>query len=326
MKYKVVSLFSGAGGLDLGFSKAGFEICWANDIDKNVWDTYDKNHKNKIKRGDLTKVKAEEIPNCDVLIGGPPCQSWSIAGNLKGLDDPRGKLVYEYLRILNGKKPKVFLMENVAGMISKKHIDSFKDLIKKFEKSGYKVSYKLLNAKDYDVPQDRKRIIVVGVREDIKFKYEFPTGKKEIKLKDSIFDISEFAIPAQKNKTNGKLKILNHEYYVGSYSSQYMSRNRVRTWDEVSFTIQASGRQAPLHPSAPKMVKIEKDKMKFVDKKEELYRRLSVREVARIQTFPDDFEFVYDSVEIGYKMIGNAVPVNLAYSLANAIKELLDKS
>ncbi len=126
-----------------------------------------------------------------------------------------------------------------------------------------------------------------------------------------------------KNKANKKLEILNHEYYVGSYSSIYMSRNRVRDWSEKSFTIQASGRQAPLHPQAPKMIKIGKDKMEFVQDKEYLYRRLSIREVARIQTFPDDFEFIYENIEQGYKMVGNAVPINLGYALAKEIKKIL---
>ena len=104
-----------------------------------------------------------------------------------------------------------------------------------------------------------------------------------------------------------------------------MSRNRVRQWDEPGFTVQASGRQCQLHPQAPKMIKIEKNKQIFVPGKENLYRRMTVREVARVQTFPDDFKFIYDDVNIGYKMIGNAVPVNLAYHVANQIKNTLKK-
>ena len=133
-------------------------------------------------------------------------------------------------------------------------------------------------------------------------------------------------IPAKvHNKTNGDAcKIPNHEYFIGAYSPIFMSRNRVRSWDEPGFTVQASGRQCQLHPQAPKMIKIEKNLQKFVEGKEDLYRRMSVREVARVQGFPDDFEFIYDDVNYGYKMIGNAVPVNLAYHVALQIKKYLN--
>ena len=144
-------------------------------------------------------------------------------------------------------------------------------------------------------------------------------------LKDAIWDLQNTAVPAlEKNKANKDLQILNHEYFVGSYSTIFMSRNRVRAWDEPAFTVQASGRQCQLHPQAPKMIKVEKNRQKFVEGKEHLYRRLTVRECARVQGFPDDFEFLYNDVDMGYKMIGNAVPVNLAYAVANQIKKYLD--
>ena len=139
--------------------------------------------------------------------------------------------------------------------------------------------------------------------------------------------MKDSAIPAlDKNKTNGSsCNIPNHEYFVGGFSSIYMSRNRVRSWDEQGFTVQASGRQCQLHPQAPKMVKISPNVQEFVKGKEHLYRRMTVREVARLQTFPDDFRFVYTDVNYGYKMIGNAVPVNLAYHVALQIKKQLSK-
>ena len=136
-------------------------------------------------------------------------------------------------------------------------------------------------------------------------------------MKDAIYDL-RLAKPAlDKNKTNGdELKIPNHEYMNGGFSSIYMSRNRVRSWDEPSFTIQAGGRHAPIHPQAPKMKFISQNERIFVPGKEDLYRRLSVRECARIQTFPDNFIFKYRDIADGYKMIGNAVPVNFGYHLA----------
>ena len=139
---------------------------------------------------------------------------------------------------------------------------------------------------------------------------------------DAIWDIQDNALAAKdKNYTNGKqCSMPNHEYMNGGFSTIYMSRNRVRSWEEPSYTIQAGGRHAPIHPQAPKMKFIEKNKRIFVPGKEHLYRRLSIRECARVQTFPDDFIFFYNNLAAGYKMVGNAVPCNLAYSLAKAIK------
>jgi DNA (cytosine-5)-methyltransferase 1 len=181
----------------------------------------------------------------------------------------------------------------------------------------------MLNAADYDVPQDRKRVFFIGTRKDLGINFNFPLPQpSKIDLKAAIEDLKDSVLPALPyNKTNGqKCKELNHEYMIGDFSSMFMSRNRVRAWDEQSFTIQAGGRHAPLHPQAPKMHFIEQNKREFVKGSEELYRRLSVRECARIQTFPDDFEFVYTHVAAGYKMIGNAVPVNLAKHIALSIK------
>jgi len=140
-------------------------------------------------------------------------------------------------------------------------------------------------------------------------------------LKEAIGNLPEAKAASEKNKTNGKLSVTNHEYMNGGFSTIYMSRNRVRNWDEQSFTIQAGGRHAPIHPQAPKMKFIEHNKREFVKGKEHLYRRLSVRECARIQTFPDDFIFYYIDVADGYKMIGNAVPVKFAEAIANKIME-----
>ena len=324
---KVISLFSGAGGLDLGFEKAGFEIEWANEFDKSIWETYEKNHSNYLDKRDIRKIPLNEIPECDGIIGGPPCQSWSEAGACKGINDDRGKLFYEFIKILNDKKPKFFVAENVSGMLAEKHKDAVQNFIKMFKETGYYVSLYLVNAADYGVPQDRKRVFYIGFREDLNIKFEFPKplGKK-VNLKEAIGDLQDTAIPAlERNKTNGVYcKFPNNEYMTGGFSTIYMSRNRVRSWDEQSFTIQAGGRHAPIHPQAPKMEFVEKNKREFVKGKEDLYRRLTVRECARIQTFPDTFQFYYTDVADGYKMVGNAVPVRLANVVANAIKNSLD--
>lgn len=329
-KYKLISLFAGAGGLDLGFQKAGFEIVAANEFDKTIWETYEKNHEAELIRGDISEISSEEFPECDGIIGGPPCQSWSEAGALKGIEDPRGQLFYEYIRVLKDKKPKFFLAENVKGMMAKRHTEAVENIVSQFEDAGYDVFIHLLNASDYGVPQDRKRVFYVGFRKDLIINFEIPPEKYDYKLtlKDAIYDLKDNVIPARnKNKTNGdNCNFLNHEYFIGSFSPIFMSRNRVRGWDEQAFTVQASGRQCQLHPQAPKMVKVEKNKQDFVQGKENLYRRLSVRECARIQGFPDDFKFYYDNLNNAYKMIGNAVPVNLAFEMAKSIKSLLEES
>lgn len=326
---KIISLFSGAGGLDLGFSRAGFDIVMANEYDSSIWETYEKNHNAPLIKGDIKEVPSSVFPECDGIIGGPPCQSWSEAGSLRGIEDPRGKLFFEYVRLLKDKQPKFFLAENVSGMLAARHKGAVENITKLFKEAGYDVYIDLLNAADFSVPQDRKRVFFVGIRKDLRCTFEFPTPSTEkITLQQAIGDLQNTAIPALvRNKTNGEnCVVANHEFMIGGFSSIFMSRNRVRSWDEQSFTIQAGGRHTPLHPQAPKMLLVEQNKREFAREKEDLYRRLSVRECARIQTFPDTFKLYYNDVADGYKMIGNAVPVNLAYAMANAIKHTLSST
>lgn len=323
----IISLFSGAGGLDLGFEKAGFNVIAANEFDPTIWETYEKNHPNtQLIRGDIRKIEGMSFPDCIGIIGGPPCQSWSEAGSLKGIDDPRGKLFYEYIRILKEKQPKFFLAENVSGMLAKRNDEARNNIIKMFDEAGYDVCLKMLNAADYGVAQDRDRVFYVGFRKDLNVKFEYPKPQeKKLTFRDIIWDLKDSAIPSlPKNKTNGdNCKFPNHEFFTGSYSPIFLSRNRVRSWDEQAFTVQASGRQCQLHPQAPKMEFVEKNWFRFVPGKEDLYRRLTVREAARVQGFPDDFKFYYTDVNDGYKMIGNAVPVMLAYAMASQIATYL---
>lgn len=318
----IISLFSGAGGLDLGFLKAGFKIIIANEYDKTIWETYEKNHNTKLIKKDITKILSDDLPDCDGIIGGPPCQSWSEGGSLKGFDDPRGKLFYEYIRIIKSKKPTFFLAENVKGMLSRRHSKSVKEIIEKLENVGYDLFTYLVNASNYGVAQDRYRVFYIGFKKKLKIKFELPVEyPTKITIKDAIYDLRNSA----KSSIDGKSTIDNHEYFTGSFSSIFMSRNRVRTWEQQAFTVQASARQCQLHSDSPKMIKIEKDNYIFENKKEHLYRRLTVRECARIQGFPDDFVFYYNRIENGYKMVGNAVPINLAYEIAKAIKKSLKK-
>nr|WP_237743584.1 DNA cytosine methyltransferase [Pleurocapsa sp. PCC 7319] len=325
----IVSLFAGCGGLDLGFTKAGFTVNWANEWDKDIWQTYELNHPNTyLDRRDIRQILSLDIPDCIGIVGGPPCQSWSEAGRQKGIQDDRGRLFLEYIRILRDKQPLFFLAENVSGMLHKKHEVARNNIIAAFEEAGYEVSFQLLNSVDFNVPQHRKRVIFVGFRQDLEKVFDFETINKQqsiLTLKDAIWDLRESALAAkEKNQTNAQnCLIANHEYAIGSFSSMYMSRNRVRSWHEPSFTIQASSRHAPIHPQANKMINIGEDRFIFDPNSPYPYNRLSVRECARIQTFPDDFIFYYKNINAGYKMIGNAVPVNFSQALATAIKEQL---
>jgi len=296
---KIISLFSGAGGLDLGFTNQGLKLVFANDVDKDVWETFEKNHDHPIDKRSIVDIESKEIPDAEGILGGPPCQSWSLAGAMRGIEDNRGKLFYEYLRILRDKKPLFFLAENVSGIISKTHKTEFWKIIKEFDELGYNVSWKLLNAKDFGVPQERKRVIIIGYRKDTEKNFDFNKLHKQniISLKEIIKELPESKEAKEKNKPNENLEIPNHEHMDGGFSPIYMSRNRRKNWEESSFTIQAGGRHAPLHPSSDEMIKIKKDKWEFKNKNPK-HRRLSVRECARIQTFPDDFIFYYNNLSM----------------------------
>lgn len=324
----VVSLFSGAGGLDRGFEAAGFNVLWANEFDREIWETYEKNFPHTVlDRRSILDVSSSEIPDCHGIVGGPPCQSWSEAGALRGINDHRGQLFFEYIRVLRDKQPKFFLAENVSGMLANRHANALINIKDMLKESGYYLSFALLNAYDYGVPQDRKRVFFIGIRKDLNFTFTFPNPlRKKYTLRSRIFDLKDSALPAlPKQQTNGeKCNLSNHEYMIGGFSTIYMSRNRVRSWDEPSFTIQAGGRHAPIHPQAPKMIFVEQNKRIFAKGNEHLYRRLSVRECARIQTFPDSHVFYYKNLAAGYKMVGNAVPCNLAFFLAKSIKDQIE--
>ena len=269
------------------------------------------------------------MPNVDGIIGGPPCQSWSEAGSRKGISDTRGQLFYEYIRILREKQPKFFLAENVSGMLSNRHSEAVKNIMTMFDECGYDVSMTLVNAKDYGVPQERKRVFYIGFKKELNINFIFPKPttideNSRITLREIIWDLQDTVVPSETKNYRNPKAINNNEFFTGSYSPIFMSRNRVKNWDEQAYTVQASGRQCQLHPQAPKMVKFGKNDCRFVEGKENLYRRLSVREIARVQGFPDSFKFIYNNINDAYKMIGNAVPVNLSYEIAVAIKNTLE--
>lgn len=326
---KLISLFSGCGGLDLGFERAGFDIPVANEFDSSIWQTFKVNHpKSKLVTEDIRNLSVDFFPNdIDGIIGGPPCQSWSEAGAQRGIDDSRGKLFFDYIRILKAKQPKFFLAENVSGMLAKRHSDAVKFITEMFRRCGYELTINLVNAKDYGVAQERKRVFYIGFRQDLNINFKFPRGstndKRKLTLRDVIWDLQFSAVPSAHGNIRNEQAENNNEYFTGTFSTIFMSRNRVKSWDEQAFTVQASGRHCQLHPQAPKMVFFGQNDRRFVKGKEHLYRRMTVREVARVQSFPDKFKFIYSNIDDAYKMIGNAVPVQLAYEIAVTISDHL---
>lgn len=325
---RVVSFFAGCGGLDLGFEQAGFEVVWANDFDPAVKATYIRNHPaTQFVVGDICKLDVNDIPDCDGFIGGPPCQSWSVAGRRKGLNDKRGQLFLTYIQMINKKKPKFFLIENVKGLLDEKFKDVFEGFLDKLSLAGYDVHWKMLDAADFIIPQNRERVFIIGIRKDLNMTYRFPKPCEEnkVSLRHAIGDIIEtprFIYNRQQIDSLNPVRA-NHDVYAGSFGDYYVRGNRRRGWHQQSFTIHATGVNAPLHPDSPKMFYGGRCNWTFQTDRLAEYRRLSVRECARIQTFPDSFIFEHHNILSLYKMIGNAVPPRLGKALALSILSCL---
>ncbi len=297
---RVVSLFSGAGGLDLGFKMAGHNIVWANDLYEDAVETYKKNLGEHIVCEDITKVSADEIPDCDIVIGGFPCQGFSVANWKRHVDDERNTLYKQLIRVITEKKPKFFLAENVKGLTNMEHGEVFKLILSDFEKMGYVVKYKVMNAADYGVPQTRQRVIIVGVRNDIDFDFEYPTptndknGKEHpiwVSVSEALKDIPD---PDEPND------VLNHTYSKYKLHFNGYLGHRPLDPDKPAPTVTARGDNKGgvvilPHPNGA--------------------RRMSCRELATVQSFPLDYEFVGTNSSI-YRQIGNAVPPLLAKAVA----------
>ena len=333
-KPKLISLFSGCGGLDLGFEKAGFEKVWANDFDADAQAVYSLNL-GDIDGRDIRTVGEKEIPQGDILTAGFPCQPFSSAGSRKGVYDSRGMLYKECLRIIQDKMPKVIVFENVRGLLSTKYIDgrNLADVIVEdlsaMNEVGYNVVHKLLNASDYGVPQNRQRVFFVGVRKDLGVNFIFPPKQKKehltlrhiLDIPNTVKNQVDWGLSPQALEMikyipeGGSWKDVPYEKLAPRFQrirdnmKKYRSPNFYRRFsrDEINGTITASAQPENcgiIHP-------IEN-------------RRYTIREVARIQSFPDDFLFIDDSpknIVAMYKVIGNAVPVSLAQSVALAIME-----
>mgnify|MGYP002153776000 CR=1 FL=1 len=296
--------------MDLGFRWAGYDIMYGIDISHVACQTYEKNLKIEQVCKDIRKVKSFPSMCPDVVIACNPCQGFSVIGK-RNPKDARNYLYREITRCLKQLRPKFFVVENVKGLAVLYRGKFLNLMVRSFECAGYRVTHKLLDAKDYGVPQDRQRIFIVGIRRDLKCEYRFPDKTHGPGLKPYVTLRQALAgLPLNPPRD---------EYYHGDFHFFYMSRNRLRGWDQVSYTIQARARDIPLHPSCPPMKQVGLDRWVFADKAFK-YRRLTARECARIQTFPDDFE-LHGPLREKYRQIGNAVPPLLAMKIAESLLE-----
>lgn len=321
---KILSLFSGCGGLDLGFHKAGYETVWANDFSHWACESFRKNIGNVIVEGDIEQIDPNDpsIPECDIILGGFPCQDFSMIWKQPGLEGERGNLYKSFLRFVNAKKPKVFVAENVKGLLTANKKKAIQQIITDFENCGYYVQAKLYNFAEFGVPQFRERVLIVGVRLDTGFDFHHPEpthGENTdhgllpyVTAGQAISDIPENASNHEQlkisEKTKKRLELIpeggnysdiprDHPLYVKSMLSLVYRRMHR---DKPSTTIIAAGGGGTWGYHFPEP------------------RAFTNRERARLQSFPDNFEFIGSTTEVR-RQIGNAVPPQGVVELAKAI-------
>lgn len=304
----VVSLFSGCGGSDLGLHWAGFETLMSNDIFSYAKTVYEANlPETDFVAEDIRKIKS--FPSADLLVGCYPCQGFSQGG----ARDPSRKVNYlyrEFDRALRLIKPKAFVVENVSGMKRANFQHLLNNQITRFRMAGYRVSHQILNAVDYGVAQERKRLFIVGIRSDFNIRYEFPMPTHD-----------ENNIVSQQDVIGGMPIWPEGEFDDHEFHWYYLSRDRYRSWDQPSKTIVAGMRNMPLHPSSPRLIKHAHNDWRF--RSDMPARKLSYNEAARLQGFPADF-VLPDEANISYKYtaVGNAVPPPLMEAVANNLPEI----
>lgn len=306
---KAVSLFTGCGGSDAGLISAGFEVVMTNDILTYAKEVYLANHPpTDYVLGDVAKIR--NFPAAELLVGCYPCQGFSQGG----VRDPSrniNTLYLEFARALRAIRPKAFIVENVSGMVRANFRHLLDDQLKVFSEAGYHGKAQVLNAADYGVPQDRRRIFIVGLRNDLGIDYDFPEPTHGPGREKPYFTLRE-ALKWMRHWPEGEFYDLDFHWY-------YLSRDRRRGWDEVSKTIVANPRHMPLHPMSPPLVKHGHNDWRFAyDGKA---RRFSYKEAARIQGFHKDFVFPDTSVSLDmrYKVAGNAVPPPLFEAVARSL-------
>jgi len=309
--YRVVSLFAGCGGCDQGiigdftfnqkkYERLPFELVYAMDVDQKALNTHKLNFQcGEVRCADICKVDSSEIPNCDIIIGGFPCQSFSTVNPTKDPFDDRANLYKQMVRIVKGKRPMVMTLHQ--GRI-------FQRVRSAFEEAGYTLSYQLLNAADYGVPQKRERVFLVGFRNDLGIKYEFPeavtagnwpplsVAVPRLEIEDTKYYFSQRAVEGMKN------------------AKPNMKRGLWQKLDEPCLTVTSHLAKVSLNSRDPVLL---------VNPEKELYRRFTPREAARIQSFPDEFEFAGSEAD-AYRQIGNAVPPVLFWHVTRKVADYLE--
>lgn len=304
---KIISLFSGAGGLDLGLIQAGNTVIWANDIDKDAVATYRENIGDHIVCDDIKNIDISALPNADVVVGGFPCQGFSQANRLRTLEDDRNQLYRFFYNTIKVKQPKYFIAENVKGILSLGKGEAIKQIVADFEAAGYITSVNLVNMADYGVPQTRQRVIIIGQRVDLgkelRFIFPQPTHSKTgelpqwVSIKEAI---DHFPDPDKENN------VLNHVYSAYKVEYRNFTGHRKTDPDKPSPTVLARGNGKGGVCAIPHY---------------NGRRRLTIRESASVQTFPEDFHFV-GTMNSCYRQIGNAVPVLFARKLGDELMRL----
>lgn len=308
-----VSLFSGCGGSDLGLHANGFEVLMANDISAKAAEAYTHNlPQTDFRVGDVGKIEA--FPPAQLLVGCYPCQGFS-QGGARDSDRKINFLYREFDRALRQIRPKAFIVENVSGMVRSSFAHLLKNQLTRFRSAGYRVNYAVLSAADFGVPQDRKRIFLVGIRSDFGLRYEFPTPthgpttlNPHVSQRSAIGHLPEWPVG---------------QFWEEEFHGYYMSRDRRRAWDLPSKTIVSHPRHMPLYPGSPPLEKVREDNWRFVGN--EPARRLSYIEAQLLQGFPEEFSFPETmTLRDRYRVIGNAVPPPLFAAVSGALPPIWD--
>lgn len=317
------SCFAGGGGLDIGFAQEGFEIVGANEVQETIADVYEANLGGKVHRGSIVDLSSRDVGSPTIIFGGPPCQSFSRGGNRLGTADSRGRLIFDFLNLVCECAPLAFVMENVPALATD-HEAAFREVLEMAERGGYVTSHAVLLASDYGVPQNRRRLFLVGYHRSLGVAFDFAAVKKVYPrptLIDAIGDLKWQAMPWDGRREG----LTGHEYLADGFGPQFMASNRVRGWLEQSNTAVANYRSVPLHPMAyPPRFACWRDFM--VNRTTgTAHRRVTPREVARIQTFPDWYDPCVRGLPTAYKLLGNAVPPRLAQAIAAVIRNDLER-
>lgn len=315
-KLKVASFFAGVGGIDIAFNKAGFDVVWANEIDKLPIMTYSLNNKNKIVEKDIKKLKINEIPKFEVLIGGFPCQAFSVAGYRKGFKDDRGTLFFDLLKIIKEKKPRIIFLENVKNLETHDKGKTYKKIKESLEKEGYKVTQKVLNACEYgNIPQNRERIYIVGFKNEKEFnKFKFP---EKIKLTKTIYDFIDFS------------KKIEDKYYYSKENCRFFDKikNEIRKegviyqWRRVYVRENKSG----LCPTLTANMGTGGHNVPLIYTKNGI-RKLTPRECFNLMGYEKIFKLPQNISNTSlYKQAGNSVIVPVIYRIAKNIMDAMEK-